>query len=286
MIESVAPGISRLALRTPTLPPATATNTLVLVGERVAVIEPGTPYPDQQALLDAEIDRLAAQGHPLVAVLLTHHHSDHIGHAAQLARDRGVPIYAHDETAARVDFEIERRLGDGDTLDLGDGVVLRAVFTPGHAPGHLVYVDERSQIAHVGDLVAGEGTILIDPHDSGDMAQYLASLRRMAELGLRAIVPAHGPVLHDPVAIAEQYIAHRLAREAKVVAALATPATLEDVVERAYADTPRGLWPIAMRSAEAHLRKLLVDGTATVDGTHWRATKAREKLGRVGSRDG
>lgn len=272
MIEEVAPGILRLALRTPTLPPATATNTLVVVGERVAVIEPGTPHPDQQAVLDAEIDRLAEAGHPLAAVLLTHHHVDHTGYAAALARKRGVPIYAHEQTAVRVGFPIEQRLDEGDTVDLGDGVVLRAVFTPGHAPGHLVYVEERSQVAHVGDLVAGEGTILIDPHDSGDMAQYLDSLRRLASLGLRAAVPAHGPVQHDPVAIAERYIRHRLDREAKVVAALATPATMEEVVERAYADTPPGLWPIAMRSAEAHLRKLLVDGRATIDGEHWRTT--------------
>jgi glyoxylase-like metal-dependent hydrolase (beta-lactamase superfamily II) len=270
MIETVAPGLVRLALRTPTLPPATATNTVIVVGEKVAVIEPGTPHRDEQERLDAELDQLAASGRPLAAVLLTHHHGDHIGYAQALARARGVPIHAHDETAARVGFAVERPLGDGDVVDLGAGAVIRAVFTPGHAPGHLLFIDERSRIAHVGDLVASEGTILIDPHDGGDMVQYLASLRKLASLDLAAIVPAHGPVLHEPVAVAEHYVRHRLAREAKVLAALATPATMQEIVERAYDDTPRGLWPIALRSAEAHLRKLLVDGVAVVDQGVWR----------------
>jgi ribonuclease/clavin/mitogillin len=272
-MEEVAPGLLRLPLRTPTLPPATTTNTLVVFGDDAVVIEPATPFADEQARLATTLDDLGAKGHPLVAILLTHHHPDHIGHADALRAARGVPIMAHEATAARVPFAIDRLLADGDRVELGDGVELRAVFTPGHAPGHLVYVEERSGVAYVGDMVAGEGTILVDPYDGGDMAQYLDSLRRVKSLRAAALVPAHGPVLRDPDAILDHYVNHRLAREAKIVAALeGGPLPMAELVARAYDDTPPFLWPLAERSAEAHLRKLVVDARVTSDADTWRLT--------------
>jgi ribonuclease/clavin/mitogillin len=270
-MEPVAPGVWRLALRTPTLPPATTTNTMVVVGRDVAVIEPATPDADERARLDAALAELEAAGKRVVAILLTHHHVDHVGYAEALAARHRAPILAHDQTALRVRFAVDRRLDDEERLVLGDGVVLRAVFTPGHAPGHLCYVEERANVAHVGDMVAGEGTILIDPHDGGDMAAYLASLQRVGALGLAAIVPAHGPVLRDPQAVVDHYVKHRLAREARIVEALwRGPIDMAALVAAAYADTPRALWPLAERSAEAHLRKLEDERRATRVGEFWR----------------
>ncbi len=267
--EELAPGLLRLALRTPTLPPATATNTLVVIDERVAIIEPGTPHADEQARLLAELDALAASGRPLAAILLTHHHGDHIGAAEVVRAHTGAPILAHAETAARLRFAVDRTLDDGETVTLGPRAVLQAVFTPGHAPGHLVYLEHSSGIAHAGDMIAGEGTILIDPYDGGDMAQYLASLQRVAGLGARALVPAHGPVQREPAAVLARYVAHRLAREAAVLAALHDgPQPLATVLARAYADTPQPLWPLAERSLEAHLRKLVAEGRVRRDGEH------------------
>ncbi len=257
-----------MPLRTPTLPPATTTNTLLVIGERVAVIEPATPHADEQQALLETLDRLRSEGREVAAILVTHHHPDHIGFAAAL-RDRcRAPVMGHAETAARVDFTVDRMLDDGDVVELGGGVELRAVYTPGHAPGHLVFLEPRTGIAHAGDMVAGEGTILIDPDHDGDMAVYLASLRRLGEIGARRLVPAHGPVLDDPRGVVEHYIRHRLAREAKVVAAIGPDGTaFDDVLARAYDDTPRFLWPLAAKSLEAHLRKLEIDGVVARDGT-------------------
>lgn len=270
-MEPIAPGVWRLALRTPTLPPATTTNTLVVVGRDVAVIEPATPDVDERARLDAALAELEASGKRVVAILVTHHHVDHVGYAEELAVRHRAPILAHAETARRVGFAVDRRLYDGERVVLGEGVVLRAVFTPGHAPGHLCYVEERSSVAHVGDMVAGEGTILIDPHDDGDMAAYLASLKRLGDLGLTALVPAHGPVLGDPRAVVDHYVQHRLAREARIVEALwRGPIDMAALVAVAYADTPRALWPLAERSAAAHLRKLEDERRATRVGEFWR----------------
>src|SRR5450432_2979792 len=80
-MSQVAPGIRVLALRTPTLPPAAHTN-VYLVGPDLgpwAVVDPGSPYPDQQAVLDAAIETAGVR---LGVVLLTHHHGDHVGGAA------------------------------------------------------------------------------------------------------------------------------------------------------------------------------------------------------------
>lgn len=257
----LAPGVWRFALRTPTLPPATATNTMVVGDEALLVIEPATPHADERARLEAHLHGLAEQGRRVAAIAITHHHFDHVG-AVQWMRERfAAPVLAHPETAARVPFDVDGTLEDGDVVPGLGARRVEAHFTPGHAPGHLVFFDVASGIAHAGDLVAGEGTILIDPEDAGDMAQYLDSLRRLAALGARALVPAHGPVQYEPEALVEHYVAHRLMREAKVLAAIgSTPRPQDEVLANAYDDAPKQVLPLAARSLEAHLRKLEAEG--------------------------
>lgn len=256
-LESVSPGIRVLALRTPTLPPAAHTN-VYLVGPEdgpVAVVDPGSPYPDQQAALDAVLERL-----PISSVLLTHHHGDHVGGAAALAARWGVPIAAHATTAQLLDgvVEVTRLIEDGETID---GAT--AVFTPGHAEGHLCFEVGGATIA--GDMVAGIGTILIDP-DEGDMAAYLASLERLRARPPAMLLPAHGPPIADGAGKLTEYLAHRRMREERVLAALTdAPRLARDLLETAYADTPRALWPLAERSLRAHLVKLVREGLARDD---------------------
>jgi glyoxylase-like metal-dependent hydrolase (beta-lactamase superfamily II) len=270
----IAEGAWMLALDTPTLPPATATNTLILGGDRLLIVEPATPHAREQAKLDALLSALRAEGRTLAGVLVTHHHVDHIGYAQALRDAHGIPIYAHPQTASRLDFEIDHAIEDGWTIELGDGHTVEAIHTPGHAPGHLLVWDRKTAIAHAGDLVAGEGTILVDVRDGGDMAVYLDSLRRMADRvradpsGAVRFVPAHGPVLDDPVAVLEHYVAHRLAREDKVRRAVVEGGhrTFLGILASAYADTPKRLWPIAGLSLEAHLRKLVSDGELIREG--------------------
>src|SRR5512144_402941 len=141
-LTPVAPGIRVLALRTPTLPPAAQTN-VYLVGPPagpVAVVDPGSPYPDQQAILDRVLETL-----PPAVVLLTHHHGDHVGGAAALAERWSVPIAAHPATARRLAgrVAVTQSVEDGETVH---GAM--AIGTPGHAEGHLCFA--------VGDaIVAG-----------------------------------------------------------------------------------------------------------------------------------
>ena len=255
VLTPVAPGIRVLALRTPTLPPAAHTN-VYLVGPDSGpwtAVDPGSPYPDQATILDRELE---AAGVTLDLVLLTHHHGDHVGGAAALAAKYNVPIAAHANTARRLPaLDIARTLVDDETVA---GLV--CVFTPGHADGHLCFANDDVTIA--GDMVAGLGTILIDPSE-GDMAVYLASLKKLLARPQTTLLPAHGPMIPDGHAKLREYIAHRLMREGKVMAALdATDVPVSDLVARAYADTPRVLWPLAERSLLAHLAKLASDGRA------------------------
>ncbi|HUS31716.1 MAG TPA: MBL fold metallo-hydrolase [Kofleriaceae bacterium] len=266
----VGPGIRVLALRTPTLPPAAHTNVYVVgpdAGPQL-VVDPGSPYPDQQAILDSALEREADAGRPIGGVLLTHHHGDHVGGAAALAARFGVPIAAHRRTAERLRgrVDVARELGDNEILD-----DITCVFTPGHADGHLVFEKAGAQIA--GDMVAGIGTILIDPSE-GDMADYLASLARMLERAPSLLLPAHGPPITDAAGKLREYIAHRTMREDRVVAALTSraDASVDELVPDVYADTPRILWPLAGRSLRAHLDKLVKQGRAReVEPGRWTA---------------
>ena len=254
-----------LALRTPTLPPATTTNTMVMWGEAVAVVEPATPHPEEQRRLLDVLDRLAAEGRAVAAILLTHHHADHVGFARRLRDRTGAPIAAHRATAERLPFAVDRMLDDGAVLDLGGGAALVAVHTPGHAPGHLLFHDPAGRVGYAGDLVAGEGTILIDPDDGGDMAAYLASLDRARALDLSRLVPAHGPALTAPRVVFDHYRDHRAMREARVLAALGDhPRGPSDLVPQVYDDVPKALYPLAEKSLRAHLDKLVAEGRVEV----------------------
>jgi len=275
-VWELLPGIAVAPLRTPTLPPATDTNCYLIGGDQVIVVDPGSPYDGERAALDRVTDELAAAGRRVVAVWLTHHHGDHVAGAAYLAERLGVPVAAHPRTAALLAgrLEVAGRLEDGDCVELaGDPPRrLRAVFTPGHAPGHLCFHEETSGVVVAGDLVASLGTILIDP-DEGDMAAYLASLDRIKRLKPRLLLPAHG----GPIAAAREkldaYVAHRMWRETRVVEALEQrgEATAAELVPSAYADTPPLLHPLAERSLRAHLAKLLNERrVARGAGDRWR----------------
>jgi glyoxylase-like metal-dependent hydrolase (beta-lactamase superfamily II) len=257
-LTDVAPGIRVLALRTPTLPPAAHTNVYLVGPENgpVAVVDPGSPYPEEQAILDAILSEI-----PIARVLLTHHHGDHTGGAAALAAKWKVPIAAHALTAKRLAgrITVDELLDDGDEVH---GAI--CVHTPGHADGHLVF--EIGDVAIAGDMVAGIGTILIDP-DEGNMTHYLASLELMRARDERVLLPAHGPAIRDGAARLTEYLAHRRMREQRVIDALSGAAkTTAELVEVVYSDTPRVLWGLAERSLLAHLAKLVEDGTARHEG--------------------
>ena len=80
-----APWIRRVPVRTPTLPPATHTNVYVVGEGDLVVVDPASPYPEEQLALDTYLEERAAAGERVIEVLLTHHHVDHVSGAAHLA---------------------------------------------------------------------------------------------------------------------------------------------------------------------------------------------------------
>jgi glyoxylase-like metal-dependent hydrolase (beta-lactamase superfamily II) len=179
-------------------------------------------------------------------------------------------VWCHARTAERLPFRADRLLEDGEELVLAGSPEMRwrVLHTPGHARGHISLLDTASRAAVVGDMVAGQGTILIDPPE-GDMAEYLRQLSRLRDLPVRALYPAHGPPLPDGPSALNTYLDHRAAREQRVVNALGDhPRRLEEVAADAYADTP--VMPyLAERSTLAILEKLRTEGAATENGGGW-----------------
>lgn len=265
-------GFTLVALRTPTLPPATHTNCVVLGDGAVTLVDPASPWPEEQAGLFAWV---AGLGLPVERVFLTHHHHDHVGAAEAVRRELGVPVVAHPITATLLAgaVEVDAVLDDGDVLRCGDQA-WRAVYTPGHAPGHLCLWSEERGVLVAGDMVAGEGTIVLDPSE-GHLGSYLASLERLVALEPRVVVPAHGPALEPGVERLRWYLEHRHERTAQVRRALAAGARRpDDVVGHVYGDhVPPFVRPLAALQVCCHLQWLADRGEAAghADGT-WTPT--------------
>ncbi len=257
-------------VRTPTLPPATHTNVYLLGQRSLTVVDPASPYEEEQARLLAHLQGLDAR---VERVLLTHHHWDHVGGAQVLADALDVPIAAHPRTAELLDGEVRitEHLVEGDRVqtDRGDWLCLH---TPGHATGHLCLHHEDGRALVAGDMVAGEGTIVLDPPE-GDLADYLRSLARLRELGVAVLLPAHGPALTAPEEVLDYYISHRHERTEQLRQALGalgggTPLELARAI---YVELPEVFLGLAARQVLCHLQYLADrEEVCSSEDEHWR----------------
>jgi glyoxylase-like metal-dependent hydrolase (beta-lactamase superfamily II)/8-oxo-dGTP pyrophosphatase MutT (NUDIX family) len=256
------PGVLMFPLATHTLPPASTTNTFLLGTGDAVLVDPGSPLDSENERLERALavarERL---GRRVVAIWLTHHHPDHIGGVERLRKTLNVPVLAHPLTAERVaaqGIRVDGELRDGERIVLaGDPPMsVLVLHTPGHARGHLCFLEEGQRAALVGDLLAGIGTIVIDPPE-GDMDDYLGSLARLAMLRPGTLFPSHGPAILNGLRKLREYADHRIWREGKVLDAwsqgLREPSEMVPLV---YADTPKEAWPLAERQILAHLNRL------------------------------
>jgi glyoxylase-like metal-dependent hydrolase (beta-lactamase superfamily II) len=224
-----------IRVRAPNPSPLTldGTNTYVVDGW---VVDPG---PDDPAHLDSIVDA-APSG--IDGIVLTHGHFDHAEGAPALAERAGVDVM---------------RPSGGDEVG-----PFSAIATPGHAPDHVSLLLGR--ILFSGDMVLGEGSVFVGGEE-GSMSAYLDSLRRLMALELDAILPGHGPVVWDPRAKLEEYLAHRLDRERRVLEAVEAGArTRDEVLDRAWSEIDLDAVPYLRMAAgltlDAHIDKLAAEG--------------------------
>ncbi|HLS56206.1 MAG TPA: MBL fold metallo-hydrolase [Zeimonas sp.] len=262
--------VHRLTAPNPGRMTGPGTNTYLVGGPGDwLVIDPGPDDP-------AHIDRIAAfVGDGLKTIVCTHAHPDHAPAARPLqqrtgARIVGRPSGPHFDPAWA--FRPDETLEDGDRLQVGDST-LRVLHTPGHAEHHVCLLLEEDGLLFSGDHILSGSTTVVDPPD-GDMRAYVASLERLAAEPFEFILPAHGHVIGRAKTEIARLIAHRMAREAKVVDALDRlgGGTLDELVVLAYDDVDPILHPVAKRSLTAHLLKLRDERRATLDDrdARWR----------------
>jgi glyoxylase-like metal-dependent hydrolase (beta-lactamase superfamily II) len=244
------------------------TNTYVVGEQRRLVIDPGPADPAHIARI------LDITGGTVDRIVCTHSHTDHSPGAALLRERTGAAVLGmpapdvddyQDET-----YVPDHRLADGERIE-GADFVLTALHTPGHASNHVCLLLEAGGLLFTGDHLMSGSTVVILPPD-GSMRQYLASLSRLRELPVRDLAPGHGAVIQGALAEIDRVIAHRMAREARVIDAMRAhaAATLDTLLPVVYADVPPFMHPVARYSLLAHALKLEEEGRVLRAGQAWK----------------
>ncbi len=239
-------------------------NWTYVIGDRNPVlIDAGVGHASH---LDA-IEAAAPAGPSLV--LVTHAHSDHIKGAPAIRERWPAARFTKSPWPVRDPHLPWSWLEDGAIVETDEGP-LTVLHTPGHAPDHLTLWHAESRTMFVGDMLVLGTTVVIPASHGGSLSDYLRSLDRMLLLNPARALPAHGPVIEDPVALIHRYIKHRAQREQQVVEAIGRDgATVEAITASIYANLGDELIPMARESVLAHLQKLEDDGRAARKEDRW-----------------
>ena len=219
-LEQLEPGIGRLLANNPSAFTYFGTQTYLVGGGELAVIDPGPDLPEHLDALEQAIG-----GRAVVAIMCTHTHRDHSPAARPLAERTGAPIVGCGPLALETvgpradasfdgDYSPDRVLADGESIDIA-GAALTAVATPGHTSNHLCFA--YGDALFTGDHVMGWSTTVVVPPD-GDMAAYMASLDKLRQRDDRIYYPAHGPAVTNPQQYVRHLVGHRMQREKQILA--------------------------------------------------------------------
>ncbi|MEO0576284.1 MAG: MBL fold metallo-hydrolase [Pseudomonadota bacterium] len=250
-------GVVRWTAPNPGFMTGEGTNAYILGTHKLTLIDPG-PVIDSNiaALIDYCDGRLER-------VVVTHTHRDHCPAAMAIAGATGVPVYGSLPPSGEENdagFLPDVMLQEGQRI-VCDYLNMDVLHTPGHASNHYCFLVREASLLLTGDHIMNGSTVVIAAPD-GNMAAYLRSLSRLQDMGFAAIGPGHGDLIHDPVENINGIIAHRLARERKVLSALqaVSPCTVDELLPHAYDDVDARLLPVARYSLCAHVEKLLDEG--------------------------
>ena len=251
-VRALSSRVRRIVAPNPGPMTGPGTNTYIVGHQDLVVVDPGPAEPSHVEAI------LACVGDQLRFIACTHTHPDHSPAAALLAQATGAELVGRvtaDDQHQDLTFRPARQIEDDECLS-GTDWTLRAIRTPGHVDNHVCFLLEEEGMVFAGDHIMNGSTVVIVP-PGGDMADYIASLKRLLEYEVSVVAPGHGELIDDCRGEVEKLVRHRLMREAKVAAALTRQAqSLDELVVHVYDDVPEVMHEWAKRSLLAHLIKL------------------------------
>jgi glyoxylase-like metal-dependent hydrolase (beta-lactamase superfamily II) len=280
----IAPEVRRITANNPSPFTFHGTNSYIVGGDTLAVIDPG---PEDDDHFDAL--RKAIAGRPVSHIFVSHTHRDHSPLSARLKALTGAPLVAegpHRPARLRVegettpldssgdtDFRPDIVLPDGELVE-GEGWSLRAVHTPGHTANHLAFALEGTGILFSADHVMAWSTTVVAPPD-GSMRDYMASLDKLLQRDDHILFPGHGGPVTAPRRFLRGLKAHRRMRERAILDRIATgDRSIPAIVHAIYRDTDPRLYGAAGLSVLAHIEDLVCRGvikaetSVTLDGLY------------------
>ena len=271
-VDRLSPLIRRVICNNPGGFTFHGTGTYIVGNGDVAVIDPG---PLEEAHI-ASLEKAVA-GETVTHILITHTHRDHSPAAAPFKSRTGSETWGYGphggdrggpkvEEGGDYDFVPDHVVKDGDVIR-GKGWTFEAVHTPGHTSNHLCFALREENVLFSGDHVMGWSTSVISPPD-GDMAAYMASLRKLLDRGESTYWPTHGPAITEPKRHVRAFIDHRNAREEGILECIREGrTTIPEMVAKLYAEVDPRLHRAAGRSVLAHLVHMVETGRVTCRGT-------------------
>ena len=263
------PGIELLPFHCPPLPPVLPSSTFLVGARRFLVLDPSPSGEDEQRHLLKAIENRIAAGDQPEAIVLSHHHIDHVGALEAVLERWDLPCWGHRRTGELLKRNFERELADNDTIELGDspdgraGWQLRCLFTPGHAEGHLAFYDSRHQALLAGDLLSTLLSMYVGS-PGGHLETYFQSLEKIRALDTRLLYPSHGMPTLEVEALIDKTIEHRRMRIEQVREVLSQePGHVLEISRRIYNHKKDSrLRPLCERTTRAALEHLVENGRA------------------------
>lgn len=253
-------GVGMIPVPSNTLPPAKATNALLIGDEqdRRFLIDPSPDSPEVYRKLCRTLGRQRVD-----ALFITHHHPDHHERAPELAREFALPLFCSAKTKALMlerqgadylDGIDIRLMEEGEVLTHWLGEPVRCHGLPGHDAGMMGLAPDNMAWCFVSDLVQAGATVVI-PGREGDMQAYFDSLERVIAMQPRVLIPSHGMPTGGAL-LAEKTLQHRLERERQIREYYASGLDAEGITQAIYPNIEQQLMPLALQNVRQHLKKL------------------------------
>ncbi|MEC9353145.1 MAG: MBL fold metallo-hydrolase [Planctomycetota bacterium] len=263
------PGIEILPFHCPPLPPSLPSSTFLVGARRFLVLDPSPSGEEEQRHLLKAIENRIAAGDQPEAIVLSHHHIDHVGALEAVLERWDLPCWGHRRTGELLKRNFERELADNDTIELGDspdgtaGWQLRCLFTPGHAEGHLAFYDPRHKALLACDLLSTLVSMYVGT-PGGHLETYFQSLEKIRALDTRLLYPSHGMPTLEGEALIDKTIKHRRSRIEQVQEVLSQePGHVLEISRKVYDhEKDSRLRPLYERTTRAALEYLVENGRA------------------------